>query len=238
MPQTICDLGLRRSTYQGDTVALKVAILQPGVLSKTFTDQTVTVATGGGAKGATAIPVTATTEDMYVGQALAFVDSDGKETIAQLSEDALVGATSLTVFPLPEAVPEAATAEFPAKVVERSGVNFSDSANVAETQTGDSGGNTRSIISGFAARTITADGIETDYNAGLKTCRYAYRNRQQVYGRIEYPAPNANYLKGKQIYGVFHVNSMAIDASADAQITAPVELTSDGGICEIDPTET
>lgn len=237
MPQTTCDPGIRRNTYQGDAVALKVAILQPGILNKTFIDQTVTVGTDA-VKGATSITVSATTEDMYIGQALAFVDADGKETIAQLSDDALTGTTSLTVFALPETVPAAATAQFPAKVVERSGVNLSDSANIAETQTGDSAGNTRSIVSGFAARTITADGIETDYNAGLKTCRYAYRNRQQVYARIEYPAPNANYIKGKQVYGVFHVNAMNVDASADAQITAPVELTSDGGICEVDPTET
>lgn len=237
MPQTICDPGIRRSTYQGDAVALKVAVLQPGVLNKVFTDMIVTVGTEA-AKAATSISVTATTEDMYTGQVLAFVDADGKETMAQLSADALTGATSLTVFALPEVIPAAATAQFPAKVVERSGINFSDSANAAETQTTDSGGNTRSVITGFAARTISADGIETDYNAGLKTCRYAYRNRQRVFARLEYPAPNANYLKGKQIYGVFHVTDMSIDASADAQITAPIELTSDGGICEIDPTET
>lgn len=236
MPQTLCDPGIRRATYQGDQVVLKVAILQPGILNKVFTDMTVTVGAEA-VKGATSITVAATTEDMYTGQALAFVDADGKETLAVLSVDALTGATSLIVNPLPETIPATATAEFPVKVVERSGINFSDSANIAETQTNDSAGNTRSIVSGFAARTISADGIEVDYNAGLKTCRYAYRKRIRLYARLEYPAPNLNYSKGKQIYGVSWVNAMNQDAAADGQITAPIELTYDGGICEIEPTE-
>jgi predicted secreted protein len=190
------------------------------------------------AKGATAIPVTALTEKMYRGQALAFVDADGLETLAILSADAAVGATSLTVYALPEAIAAAATAQFPAKLSERSSVNFSASANTAETQTGDSGGEVRMIVSGFGARTITTDGVFVYKNAGYETARNCFLERLRVFARVVYPAPSPAYTKGLQRYGYFVVNSMGNDASADAQITAPVELTSDGGVCEVDPTPT
>jgi predicted secreted protein len=175
---------------------------------------------------------------MYKGQALAFVDADGFETLAILSADADVGATNLTVYALPEAIAAGATAQFPAKVTERSSINFSESANTAETQTGDSGGYMRMIISGFAAPTVTADGLFVYKNAGYTTCYNCFAERLRVFARIVYPAPSPAYTKGIQRYGYFVVNSLGNDASADAQITAPLELTADGGICYVDPTPT
>lgn len=233
----VCPAGIRRATFQGDAVTLTVAIAPVGVYEWEPADMTVTVGTLV-AKGDTTITVTATTEKMYKGQALSFVDADGFETMAILSADAAVGATSLTVYALPEPIAAAATAQFPAKVSERSGINFSESANTAETQTGDSGGYMRMIISGFAAPTITADGLMTYKNAGYTTCFNCFSERQRVFARIVYPAPSPAYLKGFQRYGYFVVNSLGNDAAADAQITAPLELSADGGVCYVDPTPT
>lgn len=238
MPREVCPAGIRRATFQGDAVTLSVAIAPVGVYDWEPVETTVTVGASAAAKAATTITTVALTEKMYKGQALSFVDADGLETMAILSADAEVGATSLTVYALPEAIAAASVAQFPAKVAERNSVNFSESANTAETQTGDSGGYMRMIVSGFAAPTVTADGLMTYKNAGYTTCFNCFAERQRVFARIVYPAPSPAYTKGFQRYGYFVVNSLGNDAAADAQITAPLELTADGGICYVDPTPT
>lgn len=237
MPREICPAGIRRATFQGDAVVLTVAIAPVGVYDWEPEPITVTVGTAA-AKGAESVPVTGLTEKMYKGQALTFADADGFESMAILSDDAAVGATSLDVYALPEAIAIGATAQFPAKVSERNSINFSESANTAETQTGDSGGYMRMIISGFAAPTITADGLMVYKNPGHMTAFNCFLERQRVFARLVYPAPSPEYTKGFQRYGYFVVNSLGNDASADAQITAPLELTADGGVCYVDPTPT
>jgi len=234
MPREVCPSGIRRATFQGDLVVLKLAIVPVGIYNWDPSDMTVTVS-GDVAKGATSITVTATTEKMYKGQALTFVDTTGYETLAILSADAEVGASSLTVYEIPELIPDGATANFPVKLAERSSVNYSASANTAETQTGDSAGEMRMIVSGFAAKTVSTDGVFTYKNAGYETCRNCFASRERVFVRIQYPAPNPQYTTGLERNGFFVVNSLGNDASADSQITAPVELTSDGGVCEVDP---
>jgi hypothetical protein len=237
MVREICPAGIKRATFQGDSVILEVAIAPVGVYDWIPARMTVTVGTLA-AKGAVAIPVTALTEKMYKGQALSFVTADGFETIAVLSADVVVGATSLPVYALAEPVAAAATAQFPAKITERSSVNFSESANTAGTQTFDSGGHERMIVSGFGAPTISADGLMVYKNAGYTTAFNCFAERLRLFTRVIYPAPSPAYTLGFQRYGYFVVNSLGNDASADSQITAPLELTADGGVCYLDPTPT
>lgn len=85
----------------------------------TNADMTVSAISGAAtaAKLATTIALlAATTVEMQVGQPLMFVDIDGFQFIATLSAIAIVGATSLSVKPLDEAIPAGSSAEFPVYV--------------------------------------------------------------------------------------------------------------------------
>ena len=210
---------------RGKDTEFVVALTAPG-LRVVPTDETITVATGGGTKGSSTIPVAATTNPLYAGQALMFEDATtGLPTIAILSADAAAGATSLTVTALGEAIPESATAQFPVRCMMRQEASISRSTNTTEIDDFD-----RTIVD-FIQTSTTAetslDGMYTHYDAGRFTLEFAQSNQREVYFRRTLAAPNANYTKGTQESGFGIVSSTESPAPNDGMVgfTASLQVT-------------
>jgi hypothetical protein len=164
--------------------------------------QTLTVGATAAAKGATAITVAALTGEIPEGQFLLFIDANGVERLCQLSADAAVGATTLAVTALAEAIPGGATAEFPVELFDRTAADISESFNLAEVYTLNTGGNKDGAITG-SSKTISLPGIYYHYNAGAQTAAYAAGLGRELWLAVEYAPPNDSFIRGEINEGPF-----------------------------------
>jgi hypothetical protein len=137
-------------------------------------DMTVGSESGGAtaAKGDTSIALAAATiEEMQIGQFLHFSDHQGFEYMAELTAQAPIGSTLLTVRALPEAIPHASTCEFPVYVWNITAADINRTYNLTETQDFNSGQNRDGEITGGSSD-INLPGVKTYKNAGAETLRY------------------------------------------------------------------
>ncbi|MEH2070010.1 MAG: hypothetical protein V7K47_17925 [Nostoc sp.] len=216
---------------------LYLALLPVGVRAKP-TDQTLTTSGASNAaipKAATSIPLeTALLGLIPKGQWLLFKDADGVERLAQLSADAVVGATALTVFPLPEAIADAAVAEFPVRIQARSGASVARSANLQSSITFDSGSEHDGTTTS-RERGLSAAGNYLYYDAGLRTAEYAYENDQEVWVRRVLPPPSDAYSAGKVTEGPAAITSIPDEVPADGFVSQSLEVAYLGYCSEVQP---
>jgi hypothetical protein len=216
---------------------LYLALLPTGVRAKPV-DQTLVVAgvaSAAIAKAATSIPLEETVTGLIPkGQWLLFKDASGVERLAQLSADAVIGATALAVFPLPEAIADASTSEFPVKIQARSGASVSRSANLQSSITFDSGSE-RDGTTTSRERGLSAAGNYLYYDAGLRTAEYAYENDQEVWVRRILPPPSDAYQAGKLTEGPAAITSIPDETPADGFVSQNLEVSFLGYCNEIQP---
>jgi hypothetical protein len=219
---------------------LYLSLLPVGVRVKP-TEQTLTTSGASNAaiaKAATSIPLETAVDGLIPkGQWLLFKDTDGVERLAQLSADAVDGATSLAVYPLPEAIADGATAEFPVRIQARSGASVSRSANLQSSITFDSGSE-RDGTTTSRERGLSAAGNYLYYDAGLRTAEYAYENDQEVWVKRVLPVPSSAYSVGKVTEGPAAVTSIPDEVPADVFVSQSLEVAFLGYCNEIQPKPT
>ncbi|MEH2467852.1 hypothetical protein [Nostoc sp.] len=216
---------------------LYLALLPTGVRAKPV-DQTLTTSGASNAaiaKGVTSIPLEQPVTGLIPkGQWLLFKDTDGVERLAQLSADATVGATALAVYTLPEAIADAAVAEFPVRIQARSGASVGRSANLQSSITFDSGSE-RDGTTTSRERSLSAGGNYLYYDAGLRTAEYAYENDQEVWVRRVLPPPSDAYSAGKLTEGPSAITSIPDEVPADGFVSQNLEVAFLGYCNEIQP---
>ncbi|MFN6535517.1 MAG: phage tail tube protein [Nostoc sp. EkiNYC01] len=219
---------------------LYLALLPVGVRAKP-TEQILTTSGASNAaiaKSATSIPLEAAVDGLIPkGQWLLFKDGDGVERLAQLSADAVDGATALAVYALPEAIADGATAEFPVRIQARSGASVSRSANLQSSITFDSGSE-RDGTTTSRERGLSAAGNYLYYDAGLRTAEYAYENDQEVWVKRVLPAPSSAYSIGKVTEGPAAVTSIPDEVPADGFVSQSLEVAFLGYCSETQPKPT
>ncbi|MHC5755552.1 MAG: phage tail protein [Nostoc sp.] len=216
---------------------LYLALLPTGVRAKPV-DQTLVaagVSSAAIAKAATSIPIEdALTGLIPKGQWLLFKDESGVERLAQLSADAVVGATTLAVFALPEAIADGSTAEFPVRIQARSGASVARSANLQSSITFDSGSE-RDGTTTSRERGLSAAGNYLYYDAGLRTAEYAYENDQEVWVKRILPPPSDAYSLGKLTEGPAAITSIPDEVPADGFVSQNLEVAFLGYCNEVQP---
>ena len=213
-----------------------IARLPNGVRAKPA-DQTLTVATGGAAKGNTTITLSAAINTtIAAGQYLCFANSDGAEFIAQVT--ALVqSGTSLPVAPLPEAIPAGAVAEFPTYLWDRTAADLERSYNRATFATFNTGGDEDAVVTG-ASRTLSLPGLYYFKNAAYLTALKAANDGAELWVRRELPPPSPAYQLGAVIEGPASVTAAPTASPVDGNVSADLTLAFNGSPTETDPVPT
>jgi len=184
-----------------------IALLPEGVRTAP-TVQALTVATGGATLAAETITVTETISALIPANSfLQFYNlTTGEEYIAQLTADVSSG-SELAVRPLKAAIPEAAVAQNPGYLWDRSDASVDRSYNRATTSTFNTGGDEDGVITG-ASRTMSLPGIFYDKNAGYLNALWAAEQGREIYVQ-------------RQINGVLDMEGPCVVTAAPS--TAPVD---------------
>jgi len=227
---------------RGKEVRIYVYLLGVGDRTKP-TDATFTVASGGAAKGATSITLDeAAAYKAEAGQVLQFVDSNGAEYLARLTEqydpDATApGDITLAVAALPEAIPAGAIAQTPTYFWDRTDASVDTSYDLSAVTTFNTGDNQDGVITGFQ-RTMSLPGLFYPKNAALKTLQWAADRGRECWLQREMPAPSSAFSKGEIYEGPAVVDSVALGAPGDGFASADVNITWLGSITYTDATPT
>lgn len=207
-------------TTSGKNVEVIIALAGLGE-RVAFTPETLTATSA--AKGATSVTVSATTNKMYAGQGLLFIDTTtNKQFFAQLTADAAVGATALTVGALGEAIPTGATAQFPPRAMLRTTADMSSSTDLVEVDTYDHRVKAQTPLTRDIS--FSLDGMYTPYCGALATLRFADANGREVWVRRTFPAPSAAYSLGESQSFFAVVESIDMAAPNDSFVDANVAL--------------
>lgn len=207
-------------TTSGKNVEVVVALAPLGERTPFVAD---TLTATAAAKGATAVTVSATLNKMVAGQGLLFIDSTtNRQYFAQLTADAAVGATSLTVGSLGEAIPAGATAQFPVRAMLRTTADLTSSTDLAEVDTYDHKVKAQTPLTRDLS--FAMDGMYTYYDGALATLRFADANGREVYVKRQFPAPSSAFSVGESQAFFAVVESMDIAAPNDSFVDANVSL--------------
>jgi hypothetical protein len=140
------------------------------------------------AKGATSIAlVNSVLGDIQPNQYLQAVDALGNEKLFQLSAIAEASDTSLSVNALNEAISAGSKVIFPVELYDRNQADTSESNNVQEFQTFNSGGRTDSVVTGTSA-TVALGGNFYEFCPAYNTLAYAVENGRECWLIIADPA--------------------------------------------------
>lgn len=166
------------------------------------------------------------------GQFLCFADKDDIERLVEVTAKADVGATSLTVRALDEAIAGGSQAEFPPYLWDRTeaSVNRSYTDQTAVTfNTGGSPDGTPDQIE----KSFSLPGLAYHYNAAYQTALKAADDQKFVYIRAVYPAPNSAFKNGGITQGRALVSSANGASPASGFRSADLEINMRGVVQEI-----
>lgn len=160
-----------------------------------ITRASVTEGGTGADAAATSITVEPVTAAIDKGNWLRFEDSNELAYLAEVTQDAAVGDTSLNVSPLVQAIPAGAIAKFPPEVLARTDAPINRSVNVSDTQNFNTGGT--------AIRTTTTSDYTVDMpgerivkDAGYLTAFYAADEKAPVWVCIVFEPPAGDAASG------------------------------------------
>lgn len=234
-------MGTTRTTQfpDGKDITFRCAIAEaaPPTTPVSLTADTTLV--GGIAKGATSITLAAS-----IGSAIAaknwllFIDSvTGAECLVQTSVDAAASATSLAVYAIPKAIPDASVAVYPPEFYDRTNVDVERAPETEDVITLNTGG--RAVQVTGRTNTISAGGYESWINPGLRNMREVINDTTlKLFAQVEYPAPSSAYSRGQILHGEVTPTGDSGSGPADGKITNDVTLQFVGDPTEVAPTPT
>jgi hypothetical protein len=165
-------------------------------------------------------PLAATADDPVY---LMFVDAaNNTEKLVQVTANAAVGATSLTVAALDAAIANASTAIYPVKLAARTAANLNPNANDIETTTFDDDGYSDGVVTKLGY-SISCPGNYLPTDAGYLTCIDAFNNFKEVFLTLELPKPTG-YAKGFIFKGFAAVTNAPLDTPAEGIVQANLEF--------------
>lgn len=222
----------------GKRVQIYIARLAKGVPISAIVHQTLTVAVAGAAKGATSVPLeVALTGPIFAGQYLCFADDDDVERLALVTADAAIGATSLTVRALDQAIAADSVAEFPAYLWDRTDASLDETFANSKTATFNTGGAMDGVPTTIE-RKITLPGIFWHYNAAFRTAALAADAQAFVYVERLGEAPNSAFLEGDSIKGRGLVTSVKRSGQTNNPESNDLEIELMGAAIKSDPKPT
>jgi hypothetical protein len=173
---------------------------------------------------------------IYAGQYFGFADDNGIEMVAKLTQDALPGATSVTIAPLKKAIAGGARAEFPAYVWDRTGVNLSRTFNNSTTSTFNTGANRDGTPSG-AEKDLEAPGVFNAKNAGYLTALAAANDEAFVRVKIvEVPVDESgDFDRWTLVESRALVSAANSESPEEGSQSADLSFALMGGVIEGDP---
>lgn len=214
---------------QGRKTIVRSALARRGDRSTVFEPEVITLGEAA-TKSATSLTISpGLVNPIAAGQWLMFTDATGKERLAKVTVNAEVGATSLTVAALPEAIADDSTAGFPVELFDRTAADLSQSFNLAEIATFNTGGSRDGVITGDSTD-ISLPGLYYAYNAALMTIRDAARGGSEIYLEVEYDKPSDAYSRGEVTYGYLLVTGYNQASPVDGFISADI----DGALVSVD----
>ncbi|MBW4692202.1 MAG: hypothetical protein KME27_10595 [Lyngbya sp. HA4199-MV5] len=187
------------------------------------------------AKGATSVTLfEPLLGPVYAGQYLCFADSNDVEKSAKVTVSAAIGATTLTVRALDEAITAGSGAEFPTYLWDRTDASLDETFATVQTVTFNTGGaqlQTPTTID----RKITLPGIKWHYNAAFRTAAEQADLQKFIYVKRLEPAPNPSFITGDSIVGIGVVTSNKQAGQANAPISGDLEISFSGAVIKAVP---
>lgn len=215
--------------YNGDKSIVRVAIGKIRPVSQTLTLDAAAV------KGAVSLTLaTALTGAIDKNNWLLFVNADGLEFLAKVTADAPIGATTLTVKALDEAVTNASVAKFPSELYDRSAIDLDFKYSTKDVFTLNTGGD-RQVIASTSQKSAKAPGFWYWWNPGLQICKEAAESKTPIWLQIEYEPPSAAYSKGPITVGKAVISSRPKSSQADGFVTQDLDFEFTGPVTEIEP---
>jgi hypothetical protein len=209
----------KHAPIQGKRVGVYIARFETGQPFSDFTPQTLTVAAGGAAKGATSVPLaSALTKPVNKGQFLCFADINDIEHLVEVTAKAATGATALTCRALDEAITAAETAEYPAYLWDRTEAGIDQSIAYDTVETFNTGGN-EDGTPGTKSGSLSTPGLKYHYNAASQTLARAVSDSAFVIVRREEPVPSPAFTTGEVTVFRAGVESKASAAPASGALT-------------------
>lgn len=223
---------------RGKTLEPYISVWEYGDLAPVHQTLTISNTATAIAKGATTIPLAAAVQGVInAGQFLTFFDADGIEKLVQLSAKASDGDTNLTVFAVPEAIPDEMTADFPAYISDRTSSDVSRSYNNSTFTTFNTGGATDGTPTGNE-KSVSLNGIYYFFDSGYRTAKYCAENEKYAYLEVRKQPPNSSYATGESIKGRALITSLNESGSVDGFVEAGIEASFMGVVTELAPTPT
>ena len=147
---------------------------------------------------ATSITVTATTSAIPAGQWLAFKNpTTGVESLAKLTAAAAIGATTLTVAALENAIANSSTAIYPPEFTGRDNAGANETYNVEKFSSFNTGGFEDGVFTGGSA-SIDLSGLFFEFDPVFRTIVDQAPLGREFEVTVQYPSPGAGYTKGRK----------------------------------------
>lgn len=185
---------------------------------------TITVDTGGAAKAATSIPVTALASNVKIPRYsyLLFSSAAGATVLAQVNALAEATDTSITVLALGEAVTAGMTATWPPQLEIRTGFSIGRSSQEETYTTLEDPFEKRIGVS--ISGDVTVSGFYSAKDPAYNMAEYCQREQEFGWLKIEFPPSSAAYTTGKVYKGVASVTDTSLDASSGGLIAADLSF--------------
>lgn len=184
-------------------------------------------------KGATTVTLhSALTGQINAGQFLCYYDfGTGEERLVEVTANADVGATSLTVAPLKEALYAGMVAEYPPYLWDRTDASTDRSYTDATVTTFNTGGAVDGVPTTIE-KTMSLPGIYYYYNAAYWTALKSAEDQAFIYVKRRRPAPGTGFIHGGITEGRALVTSAPDAAPADNFVNADLEIAFRGSTTE------
>jgi hypothetical protein len=214
---------LKHTFTSGEAIKGYVALLPDGLTTAPVPAE-LTVGSGGVAKGATSLPLSAalpTGVFIAKGQYFNFIDATGNEYLVQVNANADARSASvntLTIVAASKAIPAAAESCFPCYLMERTAHDISESIAEDTVRTKDTGGAEVST-QGAISRTFSIPGVYYWANDAVRTAFYAARNKKSIWYSQRKPAPTPDFKIGDVVEGVATLTSLGDTNPLEGQST-------------------
>jgi len=182
------------------------------------------------AKGMTSIPLSAALPAntfIPAGTSLGFTSPTGKEVVARLTNNAIAGATSLSVLATPEEIADDSTFSYPLILKNRTEAGIERSADRESSSTFESEAWAEGLATGLSA-SISLPGNWSQLDPSYLTAEYAFNNLREIFVWIELPKPSDAYSKGKVYKGRASITGLPVTIPAAGIITGDIELEANG----------
>jgi hypothetical protein len=173
---------------------------------------------------------------MEAGQYLCFADDNDIEVVALLRETALVGATTLSIYALTQAIVGGGRAEFPPYLWDRTSADIDRSFANSTFSTFNTGGD-RDGTATTKEKNLSVPGVYNPKNAAYLTAKRAAEDGVYIHARVVDPPldESGDFEKFVVVEGRALVTAVSSPAPQDGFIGGDLSIAFMGAVTEGDP---